>query len=90
MKITSIYLYDHGQALGFSADIAIDEQWIIQLDEYGEFSIPEGDVRCWSDRDAQDAACTEHNGHARQIARNLSIPKTAAGLRAIGAEDMLY
>jgi hypothetical protein len=37
----------------------------------------------------QDAACTEHNVHARQIARKLSIPKTAAGLRAIGAEEML-
>ena len=89
MKITSIYLYDHGQELGFSADIAIDESFIVQLED-GEFSIPEGDVRCWAERDAQDAACTEHNVHARQIARNLSIPKTAAGLRAIGAEDGLY
>jgi len=86
MKITSIHIYDHGQELGFSADIAIDESFIVQLED-GEFSIPEGDVRCWSDRDAQDAARDKHD--AFQTACKLSIPKTAAGLRAIGAEDML-
>jgi hypothetical protein len=85
MKITSIHLYNHVD-LGFSADVAIDEQWLIQIED-GEFSIPEGDVRCWSDRDAQDTARAEHN--ADDVARKLSIPKTAAGLRAIGAEEML-
>jgi len=86
MKITSIYLYDHGQELGFSADIAIDESFIVQLED-GEFSIPEGDVRCWAERDAQDDARAEHD--ADDVARKLRIPKTAAGLRKIGAEDML-
>ena len=86
MRITSIHIYDHGQELGFSADIAIDESFIVQLED-GEFSIPEGDERCWAERDAQDDARAEHD--AFQVACKLRIPKTAAGLRAIGAEDML-
>ena len=86
MKVTSIHIYDHGQELGFSADVAIDEQWIIQIED-GEFSIPDGDERCWAERDAQDTARAEHN--ADDVARKLFIPKTAAKLRAIGAEDML-
>ena len=86
MKITSIHIYDHGQELGFSADIAIDESFIVQIED-GEFSIPEGDELCWAERDAQDTARAEHN--ADDVARKLRIPTTANKLRAIGAEEML-
>ncbi len=92
MEITDIQIWQPKAPNGerhseFSANIAIDDTWMIQLGTTGEFSIPGGHLAAWKDEDAQDQACDTYDPD--EIAQELRIPTTVEGLRALGGAHMI-
>ena len=82
MKITQIQVFNHdGQ--DFSANIAIDDKFMIQLGTDGEFSIPSSNEAVWSSDGEQDFA--KENYDAGEIVSLLEIPNTEKELREMGA-----
>ena len=69
MKVTDIqrFKYDYGTSYNF----AIDNDWMIQLDTDGTFSIPSPGDAYWNNEDAQDKASDEYS--ADEIANLLSL-----------------
>lgn len=54
MRITDVQVFERGDA--FSANIGIDDQFMLHLSEDGVFSIPESNEAIWQDELSQDTA----------------------------------
>ncbi len=92
MQITDIQIFAqprHGdeEEQRFSANVAVDNKWLIQLGDTGEFSIPESNLAAWQDEEDQDYACENYDPD--EIAKELKIPTDLESLRAMGGEDMI-
>ena len=76
MKVTQIQIFefrDDEIAIDeFSANIIIDDKFMIQLGTDGEFSIPAANLAAWGDDEAQDYARDHLNED--EVAESLGIP----------------
>ncbi len=89
MKITEIQIFDyshihdcdHGE---FSANIIIDNKWVLQIGTDGRFSIPSPEEACCEWEEDQEGA--QKNYSADEIAEKLEIPTTLEGLERYQAD----
>jgi len=71
MQITEIQIFKYEDEL-CSANIIIDDLFMIQLGNDGKFSIPLPNDSFWIDEDIQEQACAEFN--VDEIVETLNIP----------------
>jgi len=70
LKVTEIQIFGKDE---FSANIAINDKFMIQRGTDGEYSIPHPDTACWGNEDAQRFAHEEYN--AADMAKELKLDK---------------
>jgi hypothetical protein len=69
-EVTDVQLFGCGDS--FSANFAINNEFMIQLGTDGEWSIPSSNEASWSDEDKQDYAAESYT--AQGVADNLGLP----------------
>lgn len=77
--------FSGGRTSVFSANIAINGEFMIQLGTDGEFSIPFAREAAWGDDAAQDWA--QENLDADELAEQLKIPTDYSALLEMGGEE---
>ena len=81
VKVTQIQIFEY-EGDDFSANIVIDDKFMIQLGTDGEFSIPAANLAAWGCDEAQDYARDHFNED--EIAESLEIPSSKEELIAYG------
>jgi len=79
MKVTQIQIFEYEDD-DFSANIVIDDKFMIQLGTDGEFSIPAANLASWGSDQDQDFA--RDNLNEDEIAESLEIPSSKEDLIA--------
>ncbi|EOW3941378.1 TPA: hypothetical protein ACF39K_003949 [Vibrio parahaemolyticus] len=74
LEVTDVQVF-----AGASANVAINDSFMIQLGSYGKWSIPSSYEASWDDDSEQDSACETYN--ADEIAERLDLVADIEWLR---------
>lgn len=74
LKVTEIQIFNYGDK--FSANIAINNEFMIQRGTDGEYTIPDSNEATWGSDEKQDEAAEKYN--ADKLAINLRIDEAIA------------
>ena len=75
---TQLFVWTDEDELGFSINYVINNDFLIQLDSEGEFTIPASDEATWNNAESQDDAAEKFC--AAELAEELELPTDTSDL----------